>query len=83
MSVGRDPSSYAKICFAWIPLQAARPKRATSSLRHERESRRPAHAMTKIDNLQSRTSGVDVNWESLNQLRNIAALPGSSQATSL
>lgn len=32
-------------------------------------------AMTKIDNLKSWTSGVDVDWESLNQLRNIAALP--------
>jgi hypothetical protein len=32
-------------------------------------------AMTKIGNLKSWTSGVDVDWESLNQLRNIAALP--------
>jgi tRNA-splicing ligase RtcB len=32
-------------------------------------------AMRKIDNLKSWTSGVDVDWESLNQLRNIAALP--------
>jgi tRNA-splicing ligase RtcB len=31
--------------------------------------------MTKIDNLKSWTSGVDVGWESVNQLRNIAALP--------
>lgn len=31
--------------------------------------------MTKIDNLKSWTSGVDVDWESVNQLRNIAALP--------
>lgn len=32
-------------------------------------------AMTTIDNLKSWTSGVDVDWESVNQLRNIAALP--------
>jgi tRNA-splicing ligase RtcB (3'-phosphate/5'-hydroxy nucleic acid ligase) len=31
--------------------------------------------MTKIDNLKSWTSGVDVDWESVNQLRNIAQLP--------
>ena len=32
-------------------------------------------AMTKIDNLKSWTSGVDVEWEALKQLRNIAELP--------
>jgi tRNA-splicing ligase RtcB len=32
-------------------------------------------AMTKIGNLKSWTSGVDVDWESVNQLRNIAQLP--------
>ncbi len=32
-------------------------------------------AMTKIDNLKSWTSGVDVDWESVNQLRNLASLP--------
>ena len=32
-------------------------------------------AMTKIDNLKSWTSGVDIDWESVNQLRNIAQLP--------
>jgi hypothetical protein len=31
--------------------------------------------MTRIDNLKSWTSGVDVDWESVNQLRNIAQLP--------
>jgi hypothetical protein len=30
---------------------------------------------TKIDNLKSWTSGVDVEWEALKQLRNIAELP--------
>lgn len=31
--------------------------------------------MTKIDNLKSWTSGVEVEWEAVQQLRNIAALP--------
>jgi len=31
--------------------------------------------MTKIDNLRSWTSGVEVEWEAVGQLRNIAALP--------
>lgn len=31
--------------------------------------------MTKIDNVKSWTSGVDVEWEAINQLRNIAELP--------
>ena len=31
--------------------------------------------ITRIDNLKSWTSGVDVDRESINQLRNIAALP--------
>jgi tRNA-splicing ligase RtcB len=32
-------------------------------------------AMTKIDNLKSWASGVEVDWEAVQQLRNIAALP--------
>jgi len=32
-------------------------------------------AMTKIDNLKSWTSGVDVEWDAIKQLRNIAELP--------
>jgi tRNA-splicing ligase RtcB (3'-phosphate/5'-hydroxy nucleic acid ligase) len=32
-------------------------------------------AMSKIDNLKSWTSGVEVEWEAVQQLRNIAALP--------
>src|SRR5512138_966462 len=31
--------------------------------------------MTKIDNLKSWTSGVDVDWDTVKQLRNIAELP--------
>src|SRR4029450_2042031 len=31
--------------------------------------------MTQIDNLKSWTSGVEVEWEAVQQLRNIAALP--------
>jgi len=31
--------------------------------------------MTKIDNVKSWTSGVEVEWEAVQQLRNIAALP--------
>ena len=31
--------------------------------------------MTKIDNLKSWTSGVEVEWEAVKQLRNLAALP--------
>jgi RNA-splicing ligase RtcB len=31
--------------------------------------------MAKIDNLKSWTSGVEVDWEAVQQLRNIAALP--------
>src|SRR5262249_61731762 len=31
--------------------------------------------MTKIENLKSWTSGVDVDWDAIQQLRNIAALP--------
>jgi tRNA-splicing ligase RtcB (3'-phosphate/5'-hydroxy nucleic acid ligase) len=31
--------------------------------------------MTKIDNLKSWTSGVEVEWEAVQQLRNIAGLP--------
>src|SRR5688572_19038883 len=31
--------------------------------------------MTKIDNLKSWTSGLEVEWEAVQQLRNIAALP--------
>jgi tRNA-splicing ligase RtcB (3'-phosphate/5'-hydroxy nucleic acid ligase) len=32
-------------------------------------------AMTEIDNLKSWTSGVDVEWDAIKQLRNIAELP--------
>ena len=31
--------------------------------------------MTKIDNLKSWTSGVEVEWQAVKQLRNIAELP--------
>jgi RNA-splicing ligase RtcB len=31
--------------------------------------------MTKIDNLKSWTSGVDIDWDTVKQLRNIAELP--------
>src|SRR5512138_2563991 len=32
-------------------------------------------SLTTIDNLKSWTSGVEVEWEAIQQLRNIAALP--------
>src|SRR5215831_583853 len=42
---------------------------------HNRRMTMSIEAMTKIDNLKSWTSGVDVEWDAVKQLRNIAELP--------
>jgi tRNA-splicing ligase RtcB len=44
-------------------------------LSHYKENVMSLEEMTKIDNLKSWTSGVDIDWDTVKQLRNIAELP--------
>src|SRR5215218_7737315 len=46
---------------------------AFSFVTHNRRMTMSLEEMTKIDNLKSWTSGVEVEWEAVQQLRNIAA----------